>query len=284
MNLSEYYPWKSANVADLAFLLLSPSLIIKPVTSLILSKEQLFKWLKILDQDDSNLRQALVEKKVRKLGWYAEQLMTYFFTNYPTFKLLGNNIQLFNGKITTGEIDFIVEDLKTNKIIQIELATKFYLYYEKYKAENRLFIGPNARDNFDHKYHHLINQQLKKETPQEVLEITNGKPINQSYPWVKGVLFYPLKKSKTLNNLDFINPFHTKGWYCSLTDLLTNDKITELQVFKKMDWLGLSSPNMLLKQHFNDYFSTLINDGHKAIMVLNKKNERGFIMSNQWPD
>tara|TARA_R110002049_G_scaffold120471_9_gene274911 strand:- start:1843 stop:2697 length:855 start_codon:yes stop_codon:yes gene_type:complete len=284
MNLSENTNWKSANVADLAFILLSPSLIKDGKNTLVLNTTEIVEWLKKLDNNDAELQLFLAIKKVQKLGWYAEQLMAYFFTSYPGFNLLGNNIQLFEDKTTTGEIDFIVEDLKTNQIIQIELATKFYLYYDKFKDKGKIFIGPNATDNFDRKYHHLIENQLKKETPKEVLEITNGRMIDAQIPWVKGVLFYPLSQPDVISTFNYIHPNHTRGWFCSLADLQMNEKLTKLSVFKKMDWLSLSITEQIQKEQFNTYLSDLFTKGHRAVMVLNSKNERGFIMSDAWPN
>lgn len=282
MNLSDNPTWKSAAVADLAFILLSPSLINEDSASFILNPDKITNWLKALDQNDLSLQLHLKRKKIRKLGWYAEELMTFFFSNYPDYNLLGHNIQLFDGNTTKGEIDFILEDVQTNKIIQIELATKFYLHYNL--DNSTVFIGPNASDNFDRKHHHLLNHQLRANNPKEVQELTKNRQIDLAVPFIKGVLFYPLKNPRATTNFNYISPFHNRGWYCSLAELLENNEIRELWSITKMNWLGLSDPKKISRKEFKTHFTKLFKEGNRAIMVLNNCNERGFIMSDEWPN
>ncbi len=282
MTLSDSNSWHSSAVADLAFILLSPSLIVEPHSSLKLDKVDTLQWLIKLDQQPQELIDFLQNEKPKKLGWYAEKLMQYFFINHPNYKLLGNNIQLFNGKVTTGEIDFIVEDLESGLLIQIELATKFYLSYTNETTSKNTFIGPNAHDNFERKYLHLMNNQLQSTTPPEVKSLTDGKSINFAAPWVKGVLFYPINQKKRPINKTWIAPDHLNGWYSHFTDLLESN-LQALTVYAKMDWLGMHSGVRIQKNEFKQHFRRLFEEGHRAIMVTNEQGQRGFIMADSWP-
>ncbi len=282
MTLSDSHSWHSSAVADLAFILLSPSLIARSDSSLTLNEVDTLKWLKKLDQQPQKLIDFLQNEKPKKLGWYAEKLMQYFFMNYPDFKLWGNNIQLFNGKVTTGEIDFILEDLESGQLIQVELATKFYLFYTDEANNKSTYIGPNARDSFKRKYLHLMNNQLLTKTPSEVEKLTKGRTIDFTVPWVKGVLFYPINQKKKPTIKTWVAPNHLSGWYCYYTDLLESN-IQTLKVYKKMDWLSIHSGVLIAKSEFKDYFRLLFEEGHQAIMVTNSEGQRGFIMADSWP-
>lgn len=246
------------------------------------SKSNILLWLKKLDQHPQKLTEFLQTKKHAKLGWYAEHLMEYFLTSYSDFKLWGSNIQLFDGNVTTGEVDFIVENLQKGKLIQIELATKFYLSYTGNVEQKSLFIGPNARDNFERKYLHLINNQLLSKTPTEIKNITNGRKIDYTVPWVKGVLFYPINQRKRPSHESWIAPNHLYGWYCHYSDLLESNTQT-LTVYKKMDWLGIHAGDSVHRNEFKPYFKRLFEEGNRAIMVINDKGQRGFIMDDLWP-
>ena len=108
--------------------------------------------------------------------------------------------------------------------------------------------------------------------------------VANQIPWVKGVLFYPLSQPDVLSTFNYIHPKHIRGWFCSFQELLENDEIDELFISSKMNWLSLSITECIKKEQFNTYLSDLFTKGHRAVMVLNSKNERGFIMSDAWPN
>lgn len=281
MNLSEQGHWRSALVADLAFILLSPSLITESNTKVNFNTLETIQWLEGIDKDDTSLRLFIEGNNARKLGWYAEQLMSFFFKNNPLYRLLGNNIQLFDGKTTIGEIDFIIEDIRSKEIFQLELATKFYLYYD---LNEPIFIGPNSHDNFDRKFYHLTEKQLKPKESNEIIQITGNRKIDFQVPLMKGILFYPLNQQKIDTYFSYINPNHQRGWYTNLSGLLSSKDINELYATTKLDWLSMSAKKRISRDKFQAYFSVLFEEGHRAVMVKNNKDERGLIIPDSWPN
>ena len=75
--------------------------------------------------------------------------------------MLYENIQIIDGKKTIGEIDFIIEELKTKALIHMELAYKFYLFDPSISSEPiNNWIGPNRNDSLREKLDKLKQKQL----------------------------------------------------------------------------------------------------------------------------
>ena len=63
-----------------------------------------------------------------RLGHLVEKIVSELIKLSSNYKVLYENIQVIDGKKTVGEIDFIIEELKTKALIHVELAYKFYLF------------------------------------------------------------------------------------------------------------------------------------------------------------
>jgi hypothetical protein len=106
------------------------------------------------------------------LGKRAEYYFQFLIEQSSNYESVVSNIQIFNDKITIGEIDFIVRNLKTDQLLHIELVYKFYIYDpkitpdptdilpEKTTAELSKYVGPNRRDTFLKKLKRLKEHQL----------------------------------------------------------------------------------------------------------------------------
>jgi hypothetical protein len=105
------------------------------------------------------------------LGKRAEYFFQFCVEQSSNYNLLLANEQIFRGKDTIGELDYIVQDRVRNKIIHIELVYKFYIYEpsKPYQStylsdvQNQAlahYVGPNRRDYFIKKLDHLLSKQL----------------------------------------------------------------------------------------------------------------------------
>ncbi len=105
------------------------------------------------------------------LGKRAEYFFKFCIEQSTNYDLVVHNLQIFKGTTTLGELDYIVQERKTGKLLHIELVYKFYLYDpdhieknntipEPYQTELVKYIGPNRRDNFLYKLNRLKTHQL----------------------------------------------------------------------------------------------------------------------------
>jgi hypothetical protein len=135
--------------------------------------------------------------------------MSYYLEHNSPYKILTQNIQVFNKKTTIGELDFIIQHTATQQVIHVEQVFKFYLYVpDATLYQNDPWIGPNYKDSFQQKMDKLTQKQFpllyQEETRNalEHLQIDISK-IQQQLSF-KAALFLPFNKPfdsfKTINN------------------------------------------------------------------------------------
>ncbi|MGY8933933.1 MAG: DUF1853 family protein [Flavobacteriales bacterium] len=96
-----------------------------------------------------------------RLGHLAEKIVSELIKSSSNYKVLYENIQVIDGKKTIGEIDFIIEELKTKALIHMELAYKFYLFDPDISSEPiNNWIGPNRNDSLKEKLYKLKRKQF----------------------------------------------------------------------------------------------------------------------------
>jgi hypothetical protein len=119
------------------------------------------------------------------LGKRAEYFFKFCVEHSSNYQLLLSNIQIFKGKITKGELDYIIKDLRTNTTIHIELVYKFYIYNPSIKSTEKSAIlqelhkyqGPNGKDHLVRKLNHLKNHQLPLLYTAEAAELLGSHDI-----------------------------------------------------------------------------------------------------------
>lgn len=158
--------YHSPAVRDLAWAILSPTLIVTPDASQHNTPawyEQAFRaiepHLQELDQDDSALLQHLTTPATPRLGIWFERLWSYWLQHNGRYELLAANLQVKQDEKTRGEFDLIVRDQRADEIEHWELAIKFYLGMPPLHHANHWF-GPNQQDRLDLKFQHLVERQL----------------------------------------------------------------------------------------------------------------------------
>ncbi|KAG1663448.1 UPF0585 protein [Nymphon striatum] len=87
-----------------------------------------------------------------------EALVAFWLNISPNYKLIQQNIQIIEDGITFGEIDFIIQEVNSGKIIHLEVCVKFYLGTDPYEDSYRWF-GTNTKDQLGRKLDHLLHHQ-----------------------------------------------------------------------------------------------------------------------------
>ena len=144
-------------------------------------------FLITLDKDPTHLEQHLAKTKSKRLGHRFEALVSFWLSISPNFKLMQQNIQIIEGGRTFGEIDFIILEISSGKIIHLEVCVKFYLGTEPFKDPYRWF-GTNTKDQLGRKLDHLLTHQ--SQLSQKYKSHFSHK-IDERHCFIKGRLFYP---------------------------------------------------------------------------------------------
>ncbi|MGB5982426.1 MAG: DUF1853 family protein [Nonlabens sp.] len=123
------------------------------------------------------------------LGKRAEYYFKFCVEQSTIYRCLISNLQIFKGKTTVGELDFIVEDCNSNKMYHVELVYKFYIYdpeiaYVKkddsdFELKNELarYVGPNRRDHLLKKLYRLKRHQLPLLYRSETIEVLEKQGV-----------------------------------------------------------------------------------------------------------
>jgi hypothetical protein len=119
------------------------------------------------------------------LGKRAEYFFRFCVEQSNNYDLVLSNEQVFKGKITIGELDYIIKNKRTNTTTHIELVYKFYIYNPEITSDKTSQIlqelnryqGPNGKDNLVRKLEHLKNQQLPLLYAPETSELLKNHDI-----------------------------------------------------------------------------------------------------------
>lgn len=154
----------------------------------------------------------------QKLGHLYEDALAILLENSPAFELLARNIQLHEaGMPTLGELDFVIRDRRSDALIHLELATKFYLAVET--PTGLLLPGPDSRDNFFKKLHRLRTHQLVlSKKYRAAFPAAFRDEIIISRHLVHGCLFDHID-SPTPAKPDFANPDCRRGRWLKINEV-----------------------------------------------------------------
>jgi len=133
-----------------------------------------------------------------RLGKQVEYFVEQYFNQNNAIKVIDKNILIKRGKITIGELDFLI--WHNNIPCHIEVVYKFYLYVPNDSvSEIDCWIGPNNNDSLKEKLHKLENKQFPlfyKPESQKYLEQKGLHDIDiQQYTYFKGQLFLPYRSN-----------------------------------------------------------------------------------------
>jgi hypothetical protein len=211
-------------------------------------------------------RPAFIEVSNRRFGHQMEMLFHELLMQSNQYQIILENFQIFDGKQTLGEIDFLVRDHFNEKDLHIELCVKFYIYEP---SENELegFVGPNHHDSLLDKVAKLKKHQFPLLLHDKVGEFLLPLGINpnnvQQLSCFKALVFVP----KAHSDLQFtqINNECVAGTYIK-NEAFTADVFANCQFFfpAKIDWI--------LDPNLNSNWMSF-NDAKTAVSaMMEKKN------------
>ncbi|MEJ6068109.1 DUF1853 family protein, partial [Psychrobacter sp. 16-Bac2893] len=195
--------------------------------------------------DSTNDYQALTRYLLKRpspnrLGFHFEGLLSFwledgFARKLHPYEILANNVQLFNGKQTTGELDLILYNHAENLVEHWELAIKFFMGSAPFAPEN--WVGINSNDNLQRKMTHMQTKQFGSIW---VDTKNHGQvKIDKRYGVIKGRFFLPI------NTCNFTYPswltpsFPIHEW-CDKDDSasLSTIDITALRAAHYIEWFS----------------------------------------------
>lgn len=129
----------------------------------------------ISDLKNADLKEIDYPENLR-LGKQVEKIVSALINSSSNYKIVKENIQIIDGKITIGELDFIAKHVESEIVFHLELVYKFYLYDpNNSEIELEKWIGPNRKDSFIEKYNKLKTKQFpllyKKQTKSYLTEL-----------------------------------------------------------------------------------------------------------------
>ncbi len=143
---------------------------------------------------------ALAEHpRPRRLGQHFENLVAALIQHSERYRLVARNLPLRVAGKTLGELDMLVEDRDTGKLMHWELALKFYLGLPG-EPEERAWPGPNnPNDQLTRKIDHLYHQQIPRSADPAVAALLaeQGLHVDRRLLLTRGRLFYPADGSAT---------------------------------------------------------------------------------------
>ena len=213
--ISDNAPWeayKRPYVRDLAYVLACPNVLTKwldvapnqniyaiSVHSAHFWQQQFERYQQRLEElDTTNDYQALTRYLLKRpspnrLGFHFEGLLSFwledgFARNLHPYETLANNVQLYNGKQTTGELDLILYNHEEKLTEHWELAIKFFMGSAPFEPVN--WVGINSNDNLQRKMTHMQTKQFR--TVWVDTENHGQVKIDKRYGVIKGRFFLPM--------------------------------------------------------------------------------------------
>jgi hypothetical protein len=289
------YPLKNRHLQRLWWALNSPTLLAQPlVTHYFIDAEhrrQMREVLHALDADGESINSHFQKLGPMPMGRYFEQLFFFAIQHDSQYELLEENRQIFEGKITRGELDLVLRNHRSGGIEHCEIALKFYLQI-KNNAQPQHMLGPSTRDNLGKKLEKLLGAQIPLS---QIDEIQKDYPGIEPKLMVKGIFFYPWQQSWTLSA--GVSAGHLQGAWLSLDALASvNDSSGKWLLRKKPDWIGglqfmddknlldISEIKTLCQEAFSEEKGPQFISRFRLMDGIWQEESYFFVCPNQWPE
>lgn len=222
-------------------------------------------YFRKLDQSSQEIESFVSRSKNKRLGFYCESLLSYFFQTFPGITLWLQNIQLHEEKRTVGEIDFVIS--WRGKSYHIELAVKYYLLLPDSNPKiARNWIGPSRKDDLHKKLtkvqqHQLPlgkHQSVQKRLPKSITDAMN------SYFLFRGHFFAHNEVDCTFLNKKVSNYYFEH-----------EVKKDSCQLLIRPDWLGS------LKSSYEENMASNLQIDRPQLVKF-KNGENSFVVPGDW--
>ena len=236
--------------------------------------------LQSLDKNPQALIDHLERIKSKRLGLRFEGLVSFWLSSIsPNFKLLAQNIQLNEiagdtRSRTIGEVDFIIREVKTEKVIHLEVAVKFYLGTAPFENAYCWF-GTNTQDQLGRKVDHLQQHQT-----QLLIHHSEQVPfsIDERQCLLKGRLFYPQDTGSTdvqSTAPECVTDNHLRGSYLFCNKFFNERRNTSKRLvqLEKSEWLAELTHQDIIERTIQDTFEQEERASCYAVIEHNEKDE-----------
>ena len=227
-----------------------------------------------LDKNPNPITRFVDRKKNKRLGFYAEALLSYFFQTFNSVELLLQNFQIIEDQKTLGEVDFII--LYKGKVIHLECAVKYYLLKDsKHRTEAAQWVGPRINDNLALKLGRVVNHQLPLGSKKEVQEKIN-RTIDVSYLFLKGIFFAEAEIDMRINGSS--NIYRGQPNQLIRHSELRDFSIKPVEILTRPNWLSATCPTSEQKNEPIQLDQPLTNPE----MVLFEDKKVRFVVTDDW--
>ena len=287
------------HVRSLAWMLTAPGMLAKDsilwygqIADLILpEKLKLHAWLRALDQQPTELHEALALHKHRRLGHYAENLLAFYLKHAGL--LYSHGLQVHENNFSTiGEFDFLLNE--PDGLLHWEIATKFYLFEPGDDPSHQLdladYLGPNLADTLAAKMDKIFHQQLVLShhlAAQKLLP----KRVIAAKALIKGWLFYRNQRLSRMP-IEGVAEDHCRGYWWTLEDI---DRLTipYYLILERLQWLAPAQTRLDMVMEQVQLHDAILRhfqrDTAPVMLALMYKNGdvmqeycRGMVVPNDW--
>ena len=189
----------------------------------------------------------------RRLGHQMEFVFQRLISNSELYSIILHNLPVKDDKRTVGEIDFILKNIESERLIHIELTYKFYIIDNSISEPIHRLMGPNRRDMFFTKMQKIKNHQF------ELLHSPAGKKALQSKNvnseelehqcCFKAQLFVPYQITDI--HIRPLNKDCVTGFWIRFDDFNSSEfKQHEYYIPTKSEWVVSPSDNVTYSSHF----------------------------------
>ena len=259
---ANYAPWEAYQrpfVRDLAYVLACPNVLttwldFAPhqtthtifVHSASFWQQQFEAYQQRLKElDTTNDYQALTRYLLKRpspnrLGFHFEGLLSFwledgFARKLHSYETLANNVQLYNGKQTIGELDLILYNHEEKLTEHWELAIKFFMGAAPFEPIN--WVGINSNDNLQRKMTHMQTKQFCSIWVDT--EKQGQVKIDKRYGVIKGRFFLPMNIAHFVYP-HWLTPSFPMHEWCDTTDSasLARFDISVLRAAHYIEWFS----------------------------------------------
>lgn len=312
--------FKTAEVRDLAWVMLSPGLIKAPAGDARLVSDEWcqeiyaahVKALRKLDENPEPLLQYLSSLRNYRLGFYFEKLLAFWLEHVIQSNPFEKSVPVFeeiqnSGRRTIGEYDFLFGQKDSMTLNHWEVTVKFYLYCENEGHDFR-WLGPAGQDRLDIKLSRIFEHQLKlAETTEGYSEAQHlsALPV-KSKAFIKGYLFYPATwgdsdsvpecYSGLYTSFD-VSLAHLRGWWLRFGEIAIPKRFEDSRwlVLPKLRWLSAAwcteSEILLDDAGVENYCTNQLKKDNSSLLLAEMQRgtegwfevSRGFVVAPNWP-
>jgi len=238
----------------------------------------------LLEQDKApqQIQEYLSKMPHFKLGHYFENLIAYWFLISPDFEILHRNLVINDEKRTIGELDLLIKEHVSGKIIHVEVAVKFFLRIDR--SDKSHYLGPNLNDNLEKKFDKLINKQIELSSHHLTKIKLDELGLNIDERWVilKGRLFSKnhllLKTNSWLSLSEFLQYEDSNG-----SDWIILSKTHWLSEIENIEYNFLPG-DVFNKPSIDQFLLNNLEDKPLCLVKINNDREslRLFVTPNDW--